>query len=154
MALFLFRIFLILAPDHNFLSFYFLILERGREGQRERHTDRQTERRKPQFVVSLTDACTGWLLYVPWPEAELTTLAYLDDALTNWATRPGPDHYFRCVLKQLDQVSDFTTPRKFFYVCEGSYSILFESPLHFQQTPSPSLRNFPLDTLKSMPGPY
>ena len=35
-------------------------------------------------------AFIGWFLYVPWPGIESTTMAYQVDALTTWATRPGP----------------------------------------------------------------
>ena len=34
---------------------------------------------------------TGCLLYVLWLRIEPATLAYLDDALTNWATQPGQE---------------------------------------------------------------
>ena len=61
-ALFLFRIFLILAPDHNFLSFYFLILERG--GERQRETDRQTDRQKETSICCFTYWCMHWLIIV------------------------------------------------------------------------------------------
>ena len=39
-----------------------------------------------------TYAFTGFFFYEPWPEIESTTLAYQDDALTKWATQPGPSH--------------------------------------------------------------
>ena len=44
------------------------------------------------LMLSLVESC-----YVPWPGIEPTTLAYQGDALTNWATQPGP-HYLK-ILK-------------------------------------------------------
>lgn len=65
-----------------------------------------------------------------------------------------PEGNFLCVLGQLGQVYHITAPWQFFCMCEDSYYIFFEPSLHFLQTPSSSLRNSPLDTLKSMSGPY
>ena len=53
--------------------------------------DRKNRKRERHwFVVPLTDAFIGWLLYVPWPGTEPTTLAGWDNALNNWATWLGP----------------------------------------------------------------
>ena len=48
------------------------------------------ERGKERFVIPLIYAFIGWFLYVSWPGIEPTTLAYRDDALTNWVNQPGP----------------------------------------------------------------
>lgn len=47
------------------------------------------ENEKHLSVVPLIHAFLGWLLYVPWPGIKPSTLAYVDDTLTNWATSPG-----------------------------------------------------------------
>ena len=52
------------------------------------------EREKHRSVVPLISAFTGWL-YVLWWEIEPATLAYWDDALTNWATQPGLKYIFK-----------------------------------------------------------
>ena len=67
----------------NFIDWFFL---RGREGQRDRQTDRH------QFVVPLDYAFIRSFLYVPWLAMEPTTLAYRDNALNNWATWQGPEY--------------------------------------------------------------
>ena len=46
--------------------------------------------REKQVVDPLTDAFTGWFLYVLWPEIKPALLTYLYDASTNWATQTGP----------------------------------------------------------------
>ena len=40
---------------------------------------------KHQFVLPLICASIGWLFYVLWSRVKPLTLAYWDDALTNWA---------------------------------------------------------------------
>ena len=66
----------------TFLNFLFIDLREKRE------------REILIFDVPLTDALIGWLLYVPWPRIELTTLAQWDSSLTNWATWPGSFFFF------------------------------------------------------------
>ena len=46
-------------------------------------------------------AFIGWFLYVLWLGIGPTTLAYWDDALTNWATRPEPAITFFYHLNEL-----------------------------------------------------
>ena len=65
----------------NFLkSFNLLILEREKVGG---------EREKHWFVVPLFHAFISWFLFVPWPRVTPSTLAYWEDALTNWVTGQG-----------------------------------------------------------------
>ena len=71
------NIFVILVLTSIFFTFYLLILERGRE--KEKH----------QFVVPLISVFINCFLYVPWLGIKSATLAYQNDALTNWATWPG-----------------------------------------------------------------
>ena len=79
------------------LFFYWLILERERKGG-ESGAERERERERERLVVLLISAFIGWFLYVPWPEIKLTTLAYCDDALTNWTTQPGQeDSVWKCL---------------------------------------------------------
>ena len=59
------------------------------------------ERQRHQFVVTLLYAFIGWLLYVPWPRIEPTTLVYRNDVPTNWATWPVPAICFFKLLKDL-----------------------------------------------------
>ena len=49
----------------------------------------ESERKRETLVCCSTYTFTDWFLYVPRTGIELTTLAYWDNALTNWATRPG-----------------------------------------------------------------
>ena len=97
---------------HYFISFsvfffYLLIWERGRgsRGETEKH----------RFVVPLTYALTVCFLPVPWAEMEPVTLAYQDDALTNWAPGQGSLLYFwsKCDLtKRLLLPNNLGTRRK------------------------------------------
>ena len=65
-----------------------LILERWGDGDgRWRRGGGETDRHR--FVVPLVYVFIGCFLYVPWPGIEPVTLAYGDDALTNWATWAG-----------------------------------------------------------------
>ena len=57
------------------ISFNLLILERGREGEKEEHW----------FVVPPIYAFVGWFSYVLWQGIEPTALVNQGDALTNWA---------------------------------------------------------------------
>ena len=57
------------------------------------------EREKHWSVVPRIYMFIGWFLYVPWPGIRLTTLMYLDDALTNPSTRPGPQLWFLTVKR-------------------------------------------------------
>ena len=66
-----------LKKTFSFIDF----LERGRRGK---------EKEKYWFVVPLFYAFIGCFLYVHWLGIEPATLAYLDVALTNWATRSRP----------------------------------------------------------------
>ena len=51
--------------------------------------EKKREREKHQFVVPHIYAFIGWFLYVPWLGIEPATLAYWDDAPTNWASGQG-----------------------------------------------------------------
>lgn len=62
-----------------FFFFKKLILEKER-GRREIE--------KHQFALPHIYVFTSWFLYVPWPGFESATLAYQDDAPTQWATQP------------------------------------------------------------------
>ena len=52
-------------------------------------------REKYRFVVLLFHSFIGCFLYVPWPRIKPATLAYWDDALTNWTTQPGHKNLLR-----------------------------------------------------------
>ena len=65
------------------VSFFKLIWDRQRE--RERTIDLLFH----LFMHSLVSS------YVPWPGIKPTTLVYQNNALTNWATKPGPVSLFR-----------------------------------------------------------
>ena len=56
---------------------------------------------RDQFVIPLIYAFIGWFLYVPWQRTELTTLAYWDVTLTNWATQSRRKCIFRNIKEQL-----------------------------------------------------
>ena len=51
--------------------------------------ERRRERQKHRFVIPLIYSFIGWFLCVPWPGVKPTTLAYQDDALTNWTAWTG-----------------------------------------------------------------
>ena len=79
------------CPQLNILSYVFKIFlvywferERkgvGREGKRERERERERDFLFHLFMHSLVYS---------WSGIEPTILVYQDDALTNWATQPGP----------------------------------------------------------------
>ena len=70
----------IVSNSHFFIDF------RGREeGGRGRH----------QCIVLLIYEFIDWFLYVPWQRIKPATLAYWNDALTNWAIWPGPLNCFK-----------------------------------------------------------
>ena len=82
-------------PNETFLKLIF------REGERKK------QREKHRFVVPLIYAFIGWFLYVPWFGIEPTTLAYRDDALTNWATWPGSKWEFsHSYIRALHRVTE------------------------------------------------
>ena len=60
--------------------------EKAREKERERERERHWERFVPLFYAFIF--C---FLYVPWPKIKPATLAYQDDALTNWTTWSGQE---------------------------------------------------------------
>ena len=62
------------------LLLLFCFLRRRRERGKERETD--------QFLVPLIYAFIDWFWYVPWPVVEPAILAYGDDTVTKWTTRP------------------------------------------------------------------
>ena len=47
------------------------------------------ERERDWLTCCPTYAFIGWFLYAPWLQKEPAPLSRWDDALTNWATRPG-----------------------------------------------------------------
>lgn len=68
----------IMSPKSFLFKIYFIywFVEEGRE--------------KHWFAISLLYAFICWFLYVPCLNIEAAPLAYWDNALTNWATQPGP----------------------------------------------------------------
>ena len=58
-----------------------------------KHLKNQFER-DVNFLFHLFNVFMGCFFYVPWPGIKLTTEAYWDDALTNWATQPGLKQFF------------------------------------------------------------
>ena len=72
----------------------------GRKGWKRGGREREREREREK-IVPLIHAFIGWFLYVPWPEIEPAAVAYGDDALTSWATQPGPIAWFLSIPKFL-----------------------------------------------------
>ena len=73
----------------NFLSFYLLILEKGRKGEKEegRGRKREGEREKHGFVVPLIYAFISCLLYVPRPAIKPASLANRDNNHLSYLAR-------------------------------------------------------------------
>ena len=65
-------------------------------------------------------AFIGWFLHVPWSGIEPSTLVYQDDALTNWATWPGPALRTFLTLLQITH----------FLLCEGG-NLVVSKPKSF-----------------------
>ena len=112
----------------TFLNFNLLMFrERGKGRESERH----------QLVVPLIYAFIGCFLYVPWPGIEPATLAYQDDALTDWATQPGPGLQTSLLLYST------TLPATTYSVPGGSFSrrtgltkdsLSLAAPSHYRHT--------------------
>ena len=66
--------------SYSYSQFLFIDL-RERKG----HTERKINLLFHLFMHSLVDSCI-----LTWPGIEPTTLAYWDNALTNWVNQPGP----------------------------------------------------------------
>ena len=90
--------------NYSYFIFYLLILQRGREGGRE---ERERERETSIFVFLLMYTFIGWFFYVCWTGIEPTTLAYWDNALTNWALQPGP---WKVILNAINEIKWWHQP--------------------------------------------
>ena len=81
--------FLIFNSVKHCYLFYFLVFKFIDSREREREEKEEEERDKHQPVVLPIHVFIGWLLHMPWPGIESTTLAHGEDAPTNWATSQG-----------------------------------------------------------------